>query len=236
MHTNLTRKLVPLAAAAVCAVAGFSACSYNASKPDILLHVDGVQVSAVRGVVTITDTNNDPAQQYFPRFGSGNGAALDLSFAAPSAGTYTLTIHVEAFDADDNRVGDGTVSSGGPVTLPANPPVALTMALGSVNTDGTFGARCAVASADAGGAQSCTGGLTCVFYQGVGSRGVCTQVCTGVCPATPTPAATCLPYTGTTNACQWECDQADGGTSACPPGLVCASQTGSTKKFCQPLP
>ena len=40
-------------------------------------------------IVTISDTNGDTAQQYFPRFDASNGAALDLSFAAPSAGSCT---------------------------------------------------------------------------------------------------------------------------------------------------
>src|SRR5260221_739994 len=144
MHTNLIRKMVPLAAGA--ALVAFSACSYNANKPDVLVHVTGVPANAVRGIVTITDTNGDSAQQYFPRFDASNGAALDLSFAAPSAGSYTITVQMQAFDVDDNIVGDRTVSSSGPATFPAAAtPVQLTVNLSAVNSDGTYGARCSAA-------------------------------------------------------------------------------------------
>jgi hypothetical protein len=211
--------------------AATSACSYDAQKPSITLHIDGLSADAVRAEVTLTDTNGDKEQKYFPRFDSGAGAPVDLAFDAPSKGTYTLTVRVQAFDAIDNIRGDGSVSTPGPVTLPDN-PVNLQLTLAGVSAEGTYAARCSVTD---GGTQACQSGLICVQYQGAGSRGVCTLTCTGTCPTTTTPAATCLD-SSSGKACQWECDQTDGGTTACPPGLTCAAQTGTSKKFCQPLP
>ncbi len=238
MHTTMTAKLNHCARGALFVAvlaAAASACSYDGAKPDLTLRVEGLPANAVRAEVTLTDSAGDAAVQYFPRFGTAGGAPVDLSFAAPSKGTYTVSLQVQAFDPDDNIVGDGTVTSG-TLTFPSTPPAALQLTLAGVSSDGSYGARCAVAD---GGVQACTGSLVCVQYQGASSRGVCTQPCTtNTCPTAPAPASTCIATTGTASACQWECDQTDGGTSACPPGLSCLPQTtpASGKKFCQPLP
>src|SRR5437588_4263044 len=114
MTKTLIRKLAPLAAVAAVAAAAFSACSYSANKPDILLTLDGVAGNAVRAVVTLSDTNGDTAQEYVPRFAPRAGRVEGLAYAAPSAGTYTVSFQVQTFDADDNLVNDGTVSTPGP--------------------------------------------------------------------------------------------------------------------------
>ncbi len=224
---TLARKLTIIGVAAAALVAAISACSYSAVAPDILLTVNGVPPEADHATVTITDSSSD-TKTFQPRIQPNSGTiSLAFPFALPSSGTVTL--QVQAFDVNDDIVGDGTVSS----ATSATPPITLTMALGAVASDGSFGARCALSDA---GVQSCGTSLTCLQYQGATARGVCSQPCTTTCPAAPAPAASCLalPADSGTNFCQWECDQADAGTPNCPPGLTCQTATGTTKKFCQP--
>lgn len=222
------------AVAAVAAVAlGFTgACAYTEQKPDIALRVDGLPQSAVRAEVALRTSTNEE-KRFKPRFGV-HGGSIDLQLAAPSSGSYTVTAEVSAYDVLDNLVATGTVSSAGAVTIPPadGNPVALQLALASIASDGAFAARCIVGD---GGVQSCGTGLICVQYQGAASRGVCTQTCTGICPSSPAPASQCL-ANGGGQACQWQCNLGDGGTSPCPPGLQCLAQVNTTNKFCQPPP
>jgi hypothetical protein len=231
------RALAPLLVAAGIGLATFVACSYDPLKGDILLHVSGVPATAVRAVVTLTPINGTAAVEFKPQISPGG--ALDLALTAP-AGTYAFAVQVQAFDGNSNDadiVGDGTVSSP-PVTFPdsAN-PVSFNLSLVPVGADGTFSARCIIP--DAGGLETCLNGLICVTYQ-AGQRGVCTQTCTAdggtTCPTSVIPVPSCQPNGPALAACQWECDLFDGGTTFCPPGLVCGAQDNSTKKFCQPLP
>jgi hypothetical protein len=237
--SQLRSRGVALLLSAVAAVIGaVAACSYDETKGDILLHMTNVPPNATRAEVTLTTTNpGDQPKTYLPRFGAHNGT-VDLAFAAPSTGTYSITIEVRAFDSPDagqpeSLVATGTVS-GGPFTMPppANSPVRLEVALSPVANDGTFAARC---KADDAGVQSCNAGLACIQYQ-AGSRGVCTQGCTGAgagtCPAAPSPQASCLTASQVDGGqfCQWQCD--GGVAPGCPPGLFCPTGTGN--RFCQP--
>lgn len=232
MTTHSSRNRSLASAFALLAVAIAAACSYTAQKGDIALHVDGLPASAVRAEVLLTTSSGD-SKTYSPRFAVHDGT-LDLGFAAPSNGTYTVTIRVAAFDAADNFVADGTIATATAVLVPAadGTPVPINLTVATVAAEGTYAARC---KTDDGGTQSCSSGLICVQYQGTTSRGVCTQACTGVCPSAPTPLATCS-TNGSGQACQWECGAADGGSAIgpCPPGLVCLTQVNSSKKFCQP--
>ena len=126
MHTNRNLKLV--LAASVAAIASFSACSYDAVKPDILVHVDGLPANAVRAEVTLNDSNGDAPIKYFPRIVAAADASQDFAFAAPKSGSYSVTVQVQAFDPQDSIIGNGTVSAG-PFTFPASPPVALQLSL-----------------------------------------------------------------------------------------------------------
>src|SRR5207302_10537350 len=126
-----------LAGGAALLAYAFSACSYDALHSDIQVLVDGLPVSAIRGHVTLTTTNGD-SEEYFPRVPPGGGLELDL--AAPSSGTYTVSVQVQAFDALDNTVADGTTSGSG--TFPASTPLSLALHISAVASDGAFGSRC----------------------------------------------------------------------------------------------
>src|SRR5207302_904829 len=87
-----------LAAFAAFIGVSWGACSYDPQHSDIQVLVDGLPASALRGVATLTTTNGDN-KQYFPRIPPGGSVAL--AFTAPSAGTYTVTVQLQAFDALD---------------------------------------------------------------------------------------------------------------------------------------
>jgi hypothetical protein len=215
-----------LAAAVALVAAVFAACSYDPMKGDLTLHINGLPQSTVRGEITLTDAAapNNP-KEYYPRWDTSAGKTQDLIVSWPTgAAAASLTVHVEAFDANDDLVGESLV------TL-ASPGTELSLQVQEIGQDGSFGSRCATTD---GGTQTCSSGLVCVQYQGLASRGVCSQSCTVTCPGSPTPAAACLDLAAGGKACQWECDQADGGISACPAGLVCQPQVSTSKKFCQP--
>ena len=131
--------------AALIAVAAATACSYNETKGDVAVHVTNLPASASQAAVVVTTSNGDPAKKYCPLFAVQSGT-VDLAIPAPSAGTYTMTVQVAAFDADDNyvAVGSGTTAA---VALPAATPVDLTIPVSAQPDGGTPAARC---GADAG--------------------------------------------------------------------------------------
>lgn len=237
---QLRARGVLVLAGSVLAVFGvFAACSYDETKGDILVHLVNVPLNAVRADVTLTTSNaGDTPKTYLPRFGAHNGT-VELALAAPSVGTYSITVDVRAYDAPavgqfETLVATGT-GAAGPATLPppaGAPPLEVTVSMLPVASDGQFAARC---KADDAGVQSCNSGLTCIQYT-AGVRGVCTQACPSGsgCPASPTPAATCLAAAQVDGGqfCQWQCD--GGVVPGCPAGLFCPAGTGN--RFCQPPP
>ena len=141
--TTQTSKRFRLRSAALvaAAVAAASACSYNESKGDLAVHVTNLPGTASQAAVVVTTSNGDPAKTYCPLFAVQSGT-VDLAIPAPSAGTYTVTVQVSAFDADQNfvAVGQGTTPA---VTLPAaGAPVELTVPVAASADGGVAAARC----------------------------------------------------------------------------------------------
>src|SRR3954470_17360610 len=99
--TSKTLRARNLGTAAV--LAAVAACSYDAAKSDLSIHVTGLPITASNPAVVVTPSKGAPAQKSCPLFGVQNGSR-DLAIAAPSAGTYAVTVQVSAFDADQNFV------------------------------------------------------------------------------------------------------------------------------------
>ena len=139
MTTQTSKTRSALVAAALAAA---SACSYNETKGDLAVHVTNLPATASQAAVVVTTSNGDPAKTYCPLFAVQSGTA-ELAIPAPSAGTYTVTVQVSAFDADQTFVAGGQRTTPA-VTLPAaGDPVELTVPVVANVDGGVPAARCA---------------------------------------------------------------------------------------------
>lgn len=86
-----------------------SSCSYGAIDAPLALDVNAIPSTAVRLDATLTDSSSK-ATVVHPQFYAGEYASvpLVLSFAAPAAGAFSVTL--QAYDANSVTVGHGTAS------------------------------------------------------------------------------------------------------------------------------
>jgi hypothetical protein len=83
-------------------------CSYDTLSAPLTPQIDGLPGSAVRVEAALTD-NAGKTTTVHPHFGAGvygGGNPLVLAFPAPAAGA--LTFSVQAFDAADMQLAQGT--------------------------------------------------------------------------------------------------------------------------------
>ena len=223
MRAIQTRSLA--VALALTAIGIASACSYDELKAAITLNVHGIPGTADHLEIVLNDSSGGTMNRN-PSFGPGSFADLVVSLPAPAA-TGVITISITALDHDLNALATGTFTGNYQTPgLPIEAP--LTVQLGQA---GTFGAPCYANG-------TCGNGLSCKKL-GTDATGICSRDCPPTCDLVPS-GASCQPFNSPTGqgVCQWECDLADGGRSACPTGLACGSQIAGAggKRFCQASP
>ena len=209
--------------AALLAVA-LAACSYPAETVGVTVQVDNIPATANALIVQVMDSAGQ-TKSYYPSLGAGAISSLQLSLAAPPTGVFTVIIQAQDPAKDD--LADGTVSGD---FQTAAAPIQLEVALSVSAQPGTFGAPCVTGVN--GGPNTCGTGLNCLQYT-AGDQGVCTQMCTTSCQASPA-GASCQPAGAPpVSYCQWECTPAPGsGTNGvCPRGLVC--RVAGSRSFCE---
>ena len=212
------------AAVALTAVGIGSACSYDDLKTSVAITVTvhGIPGTADHLEVDLTDAAGN-IRTVKPAFGPGSFADLIVSLPAPAT-TGVVTIDVRALDHDQGKLAIGTFTGNY-----QTPGLAIEATLTLLGAVGSFGSAC-------GSNGYCSPGLSCKKLP-ADTVGVCTKDCpSGISACDSLPAgATCQPFNAVagTNVCQWECDLADGGKSACPTGLSCGPQVSGGKRFCQ---
>jgi|GEM_PF-1949441 len=80
------------------------ACSYSPEAVGITALIDGIPASASALTVTVTDANGR-IKMYYPSFGPGTSSTLQLSFAPPAAGDFTVAVMAQ--DAAKTDLADG---------------------------------------------------------------------------------------------------------------------------------